>query len=232
MPTATIVIRSFFVGSFSRAAIPVGSINLPSRTAPVKSTSTPSFFQSFCMPFTVLMAGAMFSSTKSHAFMPVAHSEIGSHFVPSDAFTMRVFLVTSKLAPSGSSRRNFIMSFTERPWKRNPATRRVSSFDNIPLSMSRSLDFFSFEAAICTTSEPLFPGALDLDLPRVTNAVVLPVKPAARRVGGERRIGDKALGSFERVDIIVAAMIRLGKQGCFAALAVEPSCAPKSALSR
>jgi hypothetical protein len=58
------------------------------------------------------MAGAMFSSTKSHAFMPVAHSEIGSHFVPSDAFTMRVFLVTSKLAPSGSSRRNFIMSFT------------------------------------------------------------------------------------------------------------------------
>ena len=98
--------------------------------------------------------------------------------------------------------------------------------------MSRSLDFFSFEAAICTTSEPLFPGALDLDLPRVTNAVVLPVKPAARRVGGERRIGDKALGSFERVDIIVAAMIRFGKQGCFAALAVEPSCAPKSALSR
>jgi hypothetical protein len=39
--------------------------------------------------------------------------------------------------------------------------------------MSRSLDFFSFEAAICTTSEPLFPGALDLDLPRVTNGVPL-----------------------------------------------------------
>ena len=44
---------------------------------------------------------------------------------------------------------------TERPWKRNPATSRVSSFESMPLSILISLCFFSLEAAICTTKDPL-----------------------------------------------------------------------------
>ena len=71
----------------------------------------PSCFQSFWSALTDLMAGAMFSSQKSQAFMRAA-LEMGSHLVPSDAFTMRVFFVTRRLAPSGSWRRNLIISFT------------------------------------------------------------------------------------------------------------------------
>ena len=92
--------------------MPLVSTNFPSSTAPVNSTSMPSCFQSFWSALTDLMAGAMFSSQKSQAFMPVQHSEMGSHLVPSDAFTMRVFFVTRRLAPSGSWRRNLIISFT------------------------------------------------------------------------------------------------------------------------
>mmetsp|Transcript_1198 Transcript_1198/g.4907 ORF Transcript_1198/g.4907 Transcript_1198/m.4907 type:complete len:207 (+) Transcript_1198:1162-1782(+) len=172
IPRATIVMRSFFVGSFSSAEIPAESINLPSRTAPVKSTSMPSFFQPFCKLFTTLIAGEIFSSTKSHAFIPVAHSEIASHFVPSEAFTISVFLVTRRCAPCGSSWRNFIMFLTERPWKRNPATSRVSSFESMPLSILTSLCFFSLEAAICTTKDPLVSPRADLS--RIEKADLFP----------------------------------------------------------
>mmetsp|Transcript_13702 Transcript_13702/g.33021 ORF Transcript_13702/g.33021 Transcript_13702/m.33021 type:complete len:200 (-) Transcript_13702:317-916(-) len=116
MPTATMVMSSFRLGSFSSAAMPAGSMYFPSSTAPVNWTSTPDLAQPFCNSLTDLMADAMFSSTNSHAFMPVAHSEMASHLVPSVALTISVFFVTSRCAPSGKSRRNFIMFFTERPW--------------------------------------------------------------------------------------------------------------------
>ena len=110
MPTATIWMRSFLVGSFSSALIPEGSTNFPSSTAPVNSHSIPFLFQSFFSSFTALIAGAMFSSTNSHAFMPVVHPSMADHLVPSVAFTISVFFVTTMCAPSGSARRNLIMS--------------------------------------------------------------------------------------------------------------------------
>ena len=75
----------------------------------------------------------------------------------------------------------------------------------MPFSIFKSLDFFDLEAAIWTTSEPLRRGALGLDRPGFAISAVLPAKPAARRVGDKRCVGDKTFRHFR-----VSVMFKFG----------------------
>ena len=77
--------------------------------------------------------------------------------------------------------------------------------------MSKSLDFFDLDAAIWTTSEPLRRGALELDCPGVAISAVLPAKPAARRVGDRRCLGDKPFRHFRgaAVDMFAIFSVRI-----------------------
>lgn len=77
--------------------------------------------------------------------------------------------------------------------------------------MSKSLDFFDLEAAIWTTSEPLRRGALELDRPGVAISAVLPAKPAARRVGDKRCVGDETFRHFRGavVDMFAIFSVRI-----------------------
>ena len=90
---------------------------------------------------------------------------------------------------------------TERPWKRNPATSRVSSFESMPLSILISLCFFSLEAAICTTKDPLVsPRA---DLPRSEKADLFPQTELEKLSAGLER-PDRAEMQFAFMCICVA----------------------------
>ena len=77
--------------------------------------------------------------------------------------------------------------------------------------MSKSLDFFDLDAAIWTTSEPLRRGALELDRPGVAISAVLPAKPAARRVGDKRCVGDETFRHFRGavVDMFAIFSVRI-----------------------